>query len=424
MKCLDDFKLQLGKNLFKPIFIGGMGVDISSEQLALAGAKMGCIGHISDAIVHIVTDKHYGTNYSKRKLEKYKYNIKNQDKTDIKFDLGELVESTKLYVQKVMEKKKGVGQIFVNCMEKLTMNAPLETLKARLTAAMDAGIDGITLSAGLHLSSFSLVADHRRFKDCKLGIIVSSLRAFKIFLHKIQKFKRLPDYVIIEGPLAGGHLGFGMDWFRYKLKDIIKEIADFCKEMSLKIPLIAAGGIFTGSEAVDMINTGASGVQLATRFTITEECGLPTRIKQEYIKASESDVYVSQVSPTGYPMRILRQSPALNSGIRPNCEALGYILNGQSKCAYVNAYFRELAHNKKRIEVKDKVCICTHMKNYKLWTCGHNVYRLKDTTNKLADGSYQLLKTEHVLQDYLYGKNYEIHKPVIKTVEEKVAIEA
>ena len=64
------------------------------------------------------------------------------------------------------------------------------------------------------------------------------------------------------------------------------------------------------------------------------------------------------------------------------------------------------------------------MKNYKLWTCGHNVYRLKDTTNKLADGSYQLLKTEHVLQDYLYGKNYEIHKPVIKTVEEKVAIEA
>ena len=84
----------------------------------------------------------------------------------------------------------------------------------------------------------------------------------------------------------------------------------------------------------------------------------------------------------------------------------------------------ELAHNKKRIEVKDKVCICTHMKNYKLWTCGHNVYRLKDTTNKLADGSYQLLKTEHVLQDYLYSKNYEIHKPVIKTVEEKVALEA
>ena len=107
MKILDDFRLNLGKTLFKPIFIGGMGVDISSEQLALAGAKMGCIGHISDAIVHIVTDKHYGTNYSKRKLEKYKYNIKNQDKTDIKFDLGELVEATKLYLKG--REKEGSG---------------------------------------------------------------------------------------------------------------------------------------------------------------------------------------------------------------------------------------------------------------------------------------------------------------------------
>ncbi len=422
MKSLDDFRLNLGKNLFKPIFIGGMGVDISSEQLALAGAKMGCIGHISDALVHTLSDKYYSTNYSKSKLEKYKYNIKNKDKTDIKFDLGELVETTKFYVSKVMEKKKGVGQIFVNCMEKLTMNAPLETLKARLTAAMDAGIDGITLSAGLHLSSFSLVANHRRFKDCKLGIIVSSLRALKIFLLKIQKFRRLPDYVVVEGPLAGGHLGFGMDWFRYKLKDIIEEISNFCKEQSLKIPLIAAGGVFTGSEAVDMINTGASAVQVATRFTITEECGLPARVKQEYIKATESDVCVSLVSPTGYPMRILRQSPALNSGIRPNCEALGYILNRQGRCTYVDAYFKALAKNEKYPQVKEKVCLCTHMKNFKLWTCGHNVYRLKDTTNKFADGSYQLLKTEHVLQDYLHSKNYEIRKP--KIVEEKVVVEA
>ena len=144
-----------------------------------------------------------------------------------------------------------------------------------------------------NFSGLPLIADHRRFKDCKLGIIVSSLRALKIFLHKIQKFKRLPDYIIIEGPLAGGHLGFGMDWFRYKLKDIVKEISCFCKKNSLKISLIAAGGVFSGSEAVDMVQSGASGVQLATRFTITEECGLPTRIKQEYIKASESDVYVS-----------------------------------------------------------------------------------------------------------------------------------
>ena len=419
MQILGDFQLKIGNSFFKPIFIGGMGVDISSDRLALEGARIGGIGHISDALIHTVCDKYYKTNFSKNKLEKYKENKNNFNKEKIKFDLKEIKEATKIYVQKVMERKKGMGQIFVNCMEKLTMNNPLETLKARLESAMTAGIDGITLSAGLHLSSFSLIKDNRRFRDCKLGIIISSLRALRIFLTRTARVSRLPDYIVVEGPLAGGHLGFGMDWFRYKLKDIIKEIVAFLKKHSLNIPVIAAGGVFTGSEAVDMIKKGVNGVQVATRFTISKECGLPDRIKQEYLKANEEDVYVSQVSPTGYPMRILRQSPALNSGIRPNCEALGYILNAQSKCSYIEAYRQALDLNNKRPIVKEKVCICTHMKNYKLWTCGHNVFRLKDTTNKLADGSYQLPSAEHILKDYLYSKNYEAHKPALEEKKKK-----
>ena len=416
MQCLNDLQLKIGEYLTKPLVIGGMGVDISSDRLALEAARLGCIGHISDALVPTVCDNHYGTSYSKNKLEKYKYNKHSFDKSDIKFDLTEVFEATKLYVSKVMEKKKGVGKIFINCMEKLTMNNPRETLKARLEGAMEAGIDGITLSAGLHLSSFLLASQHRRFRDCKFGIIVSSLRALKIFLEKGKKVNRMPDYIVVEGPLAGGHLGFGLDWFRYKLKDIVKEIADFLKKYALPIPLIAAGGVFTGGDALAMIQNGANGVQVATRFTITNECGLPTRVKQEYITTQEDEVYVSSISPTGYPMRILRKSPALNSGIRPNCEALGYLLNSQSKCAYIDSYRKALELNEKRVSVKDKVCLCTHMKNFKVWTCGHNVYRLKDTTNKLNSGGYQLLSAEHVINDYLYSQNNIIQKPTLEEI--------
>lgn len=409
MKCLNDFRLKIGNDLLKPIFIGGMGVDISSDKLALEGARLGCVGHISDALSPVLSDRYFKTNNSKNKLETYKYNIKNKDKKDIHFDVNEIFESSKNYVQKIMDKKKGAGKIFINCMEKLTMNASLKTLKARLEGAMSGGIDGITLSAGLNLSSLALVEDHDRFHDCKFGIIVSSVRVLKIFLEKIKKLNRMPDYIVIEGPLAGGHLGFGLDWFRYKLQDIVKNIVEFLKKHSLKIPLIPAGGIFTGTEAVDLINLETHGVQLATRFTISQECGLPDRAKQEYIKAKESDVYVSNISPTGYPMRILRQSPGLNSGIRPNCEALGYLLKN-GKCSYIDNYYKALELNPKRPIVKEKVCLCTHMKNYKIWTCGHNVYRLKDTTSKLEDGSYFLPRAEHIINDYLYSKNYEINK--------------
>ena len=94
---------------------------------------------------------------------------------------------------------------------------------------MDGGIDGITLAAGLHLGSFGLIEDHPRFRDVKLGIIVSSVRALQLFLRKSGRTNRLPDYVVVEGPLAGGHLGFGMDWREYDLATITKEVVEFIK---------------------------------------------------------------------------------------------------------------------------------------------------------------------------------------------------
>ena len=417
MKCVDDFRLRFGQRELVPIIVGGMGVDISTAELALEAARLGGIGHISDAMVPTVSDRRFKTHFVKEKLKLYKYNVASSDKSLVHFDLGRLSEATHNHVGRTMEAKRGDGMIFVNCMEKLTMNAPRETLRVRLGAALDAGVDGITLSAGLHLGSFSLIQDHPRFRDAKLGIIVSSLRALQLFLRKNAKLDRLPDYIVIEGPLAGGHLGFGMDWAKYDLHAIVAEIRRHLQAEGLDIPLVAAGGIFTGSDAVSFLDSGVAAVQVATRFTVTRECGLPDDVQQEYFKASEDDIEVNTVSPTGYPMRMLKNSPAIGSGIRPNCEAYGYLLDGSGNCAYITAYNREVgAHAKakkktKHLSVMDKTCLCTHMRNFDCWTCGQYTYRLKDTTRRLEDGSYQVLSAEHVFQDYRFSVDQKIALP-------------
>jgi len=405
MKRVEDFRLRLGRHELVPIVIGGMGVDISTADLALVAARLGGIGHISDAMVPTVSDRRFKTRFVKQKLKQFKFNVANPDKSVVQFDLAPLAEATRLHVGRTMEAKKGDGLIFINCMEKLTMASPRETLRVRLSAAMDAGIDGITLSAGLHLGSLALVEDHPRFRDVKFGIIVSSLRALLLFLKKSARLNRLPDYIIVEGPLAGGHLGFGMDWAQYDLRSIATEILQYLAKENLNIPVIPAGGIFTGSDAVSYLEAGAGAVQVATRFTVTKECGLPERVKQEYFRAEEADIEVNLISPTGYPMRMLKQSPAIGSGIRPNCEAYGYLLDGSGNCAYIEAYNRELEKHPdgENISVKDKTCLCTHMRNFDVWTCGHYAFRLKETSRLLPDGTYWLPSAEHVFRDYQYS---------------------
>ena len=413
MKRVDDFRLRFGKKELVPIMIGGMGVDISTADLALEAARLGGIGHISDAMVQTVSDRRFDTSFVSAKLKQYKANVASSDKSSVHFNLDILEEATRNHVGRAMESKRGDGMIFINCMEKLTMNAPRETLRMRMRAALDAGIDGITLSAGLHLGSFALMEDHPRFRDAKLGIIVSSSRALALFLRKNAKLKRLPDYIIVEGPLAGGHLGFGMDWAKYDLRSIVTEMHQYLKTEGLDIPVIPAGGIFTGSDAVSYLETGSAAVQVATRFTAARECGLPDKVKQEYLKANEEDIEVNGISPTGYPMRMLKSSPAIGDGIRPNCEAYGYLLDSKGNCAYIEAYNREVALHPeaKKVSVKDKTCLCTAMRNFDCWTCGHYTYRLKDTTRKLADGSYRLLSAEHIFRDYQFSTDNKVALP-------------
>jgi nitronate monooxygenase len=411
---VDNFRLQLGAKEYVPIIIGGMGVNISTTELALAAEKLGGIGHISDALVTYVCDRLLKTTFVSRKRKKYLQYSNNPDKSAVLFDLEELAEAQKKYIEYTISQKTGNGAIFLNCMEKLTMNNSIPTLKIRLTAAMDAGIDGLTLAAGLNLRTLDLIQDHPRFRDVKIGIIISSVRALSIFLKRATRLNRLPDYIIVEGPLAGGHLGFGPeDWHTFDLKTIFTEVLAFLKKEALNIPVIPAGGIFTGTDAVDYLRMGAGAVQVATRFTISKEAGLPANVKQHYINAREEDIVVNMASTTGYPMRMLTESPTLRYAIKPNCEGLGYLLENGGKCTYIDAYYAALAERKtgEPLAVKEKTCLCTGMANYDCWTCGHTTYRLKETTNRLANGQWQLPKAEDIFRDYQFSSDHTIRLP-------------
>ena len=399
---LSDFRLKLKGQELMPLIVGGMGVDISTSALALELCRLGAIGHISDAMAPYVSDKKYSTRFQNQKFAKFRHLKDTNNMSDVKWDVESVYTAQVNHVSKTMNAKRGSGQIWINIMEKLQMGAPKETLQARVRGAMEGGIDGITLSAGLHLGTLKLVEDHPRFNDVLFGIIVSSARALKIFLQSSAKANRQPDYVIVEGPLAGGHLGFGLDWEKYDLRTIFNEVKDLLKELNLSIPLIPAGGIFTGQDAVNYLQEGASAVQVATRFTISQECGLPTHVKQEYIRAHEEDIVVNMTSPAGYPMRMLNYSPSLTSNIKPQCEALGYMLDRNGNCAYRDAYeAAPLDANGEKVPMTEKMCICYHFMKYNCYTCGHYVYRLKDTTTQLPDGSYYLPKAEEIFHDYM-----------------------
>ena len=418
MPKIDDFRLTLGDKQYVPIMQGGMGVDISTSDLALAVARQGGIGHISDAMSPYVSDRKFGTKFQSSKQKEFKEHSNSLDKGEVKWFHEKTYEGTINHVRSTMESKQGDGGVYINVMEKLTMGNPRETLRARLMASMDGGIDGITLSAGLHKGSLSLIEDQARFRDVKIGIIVSSARALNIFLRGAKRVNRMPDYVVVEGPLAGGHLGFGPDWKKYNLQSIVVEVIEFLKKNELNIPVIPAGGIFTGSDGVEYLQNGCAAVQVATRFTIAKECGYPDKVKQVYFNSQEDDVEVNYSSPTGYPMRMLKNSPSLKSNIRPNCEALGYILDKDGGCQYHQAWEASPLNEKgKKMPVTDKMCICYHFMKYDCYTCGQNVYRLKDTTTKLSNGEFYIPSATHVFNDYRYSMDHEID--TAKPPEEK-----
>jgi nitronate monooxygenase len=271
--------LVIGDLEFKiPIVQGGMGIKVSTSSLVSAVANAGAMGTLSGL----------GLGYGDPE------NLTDYEKASIN-GLAKEIRKTKAL------SKEAFG---VNIL------VAASNYKDLVLTSCKEKIDFIVSGAGLPLILPELVDD----SNIKLIPIVSSARALNLIVSKwVKKYSKLPDAVIVEGPLAGGHLGYSLnDLLNNKvssLEKITSEVINLISEVesryNKKIPVIPAGGIFDGKDIAKFLKMGASGVQLGSRFVVTSECSVPDSFKDLYIEAKEKDVeYID--SPVGMPGRVIK----------------------------------------------------------------------------------------------------------------------
>lgn len=261
------------KNIRLPIVQGGMGVGVSLSGLAAAVADEGGIGVISCAGLGL---------------------LYNQTPGDY---LKNCIWGLKEELRKAHEKTKGI--IGVNIMVALSNFADM------VRTAIAEKTDIIFAGAGLPMDLPSyLTPDSKTL----LAPIVSSARAAKIICEKwLSNYNYLPDTIVVEGPKAGGHLGFKNEQIEdesHSLEHLIPEVVTIAAQYRDKkiIPVIAAGGISTGEDILRFIRLGAAGVQMSSIFVPTDECDASPVFKQVYIDSSQKDLMIIQ-SPVGMPGR-------------------------------------------------------------------------------------------------------------------------
>lgn len=267
---------------FTPPYIiqGGMGIGVSLSGLAAAVANARGIGIIATAGIGM-NEPDFGSNFLEANIRVLRREIK-----------------------KAREMTKGI--IGVNIMVALTNYADMVEI------SIEEGVDLIISGAGLPLDLPKYLIEGCK---TKLVPIISSARAAGLICKRwFGKFGYLPDAFVVEGPLAGGHLGFSVEQLsdpEFALEKLIPkvldEIARFCEEhkVEVEIPVIAAGGIYTGADVHKFMQLGAAGVQMATRFVATHECDADIRFKQAYIDAKKEDLVIIK-SPVGLPGRAIR----------------------------------------------------------------------------------------------------------------------
>lgn len=262
-----------------PIIQGGMGVGISRSGLAGHVAKEGGIGIISTAQI----------GYDEPEFEQ------NPIQTNLK--------AIEKHIAKAKEIAKGNGLVGVNIM------VATKQYPDYVQAAAKAGADVIISGAGLPVDLPKYVEGY----DSKIAPIVSSVKAANVILKMWdRKYKRIPDFLVIEGPKAGGHLGFDkaqldhMENLNYEeeIKGIIAAKESYEEKYGRNIPVITAGGIFDYEDICRQFELGADGVQIATRFVVTKECDASESYKQAYINAKKEDIKIT-ISPVGMPGRAI-----------------------------------------------------------------------------------------------------------------------
>lgn len=268
-------KLNIGHKVTKvPIIQGGMGVGVSLSSLASAVANNGGIGIISGVQIGFREDD---------------------------FDKNTKAANERALAKEIRRAKKlsPNGIIGVNLM------VAIENYEDMVKIAVKEEVDLIISGAGLPKDLPSFIKD----SNTKIAPIVSSAKAAALITKLWQRrYDYLPDLIIVEGPDAGGHLGFSFDELEGEdypnlediVKDVIETIKPFEESSGKKISIIAAGGIFDGEDITRLLNLGADGVQMGTRFVATEECDASMEFKEAYVSAKKDDIQFV-ISPAGLP---------------------------------------------------------------------------------------------------------------------------
>lgn len=274
-----DRALRIGDLIARiPVIQGGMGVGISLSQLAGAVAKAGGIGIISTAQI----------GFKERDYDK------NPHECNIRAVGKEIARAKKI--------AEG-GIVGVNIMVATT------GYEDYVEAAVNAGADVVISGAGLPINLPELVKGSRT----KIAPIVSSLKAASVIIRQWKKkYNRLPDLVVVEGPLAGGHLGFSREElgvitkekYDEEVKAIIDYVGEVSKESDTDIPVIVGGGVYDRQDMEHYMDMGAKGVQIGTRFVATHECDAHENYKKAYVEAKKEDVVIVK-SPVGFPGRAI-----------------------------------------------------------------------------------------------------------------------
>ena len=272
--------LKVGNKVSKyPIIQGGMGVGVSMHRLAGTVSKEGGIGVISTADIGY-QEPDFSTNPMAANLRAIGTEIKKA---------REIAGEDKILGVNVMVALRNYAEIVKECVKQK--------------------IDLIISGAGIPKD----LPEYVKGTKTKIAPIVSSLRCCKLIVeHWKRKYDYIPDMIVIEGPEAGGHLGFKefelISENKPKLEDITTEVVSYIKnveeETGKEIPVVAAGGIWDGKDIKKFLDLGASGVQMATRFVATDECDAAQEFKEAYVNAKQEDIKIIH-SPVGMPGRAI-----------------------------------------------------------------------------------------------------------------------
>jgi nitronate monooxygenase len=300
-----------GINVPVPVVQGGMGVGVSLHPLASAVATAGGLGLLSSAGLDRIVSRRIG-----RKVGTY--------------------EAVRIEV--AAAKSRG-GFAGINIMVALQRD-----FEASVRGAIDAGADAIVSGAGLPLSLPGIQTP----RSTALVPIVSSARALDLICRRWERLRYRPDAVVLEGPLAGGHLGFRADEVELE-ENTLERLLPPVKETAMAhgdFPVVVAGGIYSQWDVRRFLALGADGVQMGTRFLATEESSASPAYKQAIVRARPEDMIVATApgSPCGLPFRVLRESPMYQSALvrarPPRCDK-GYVLLKDAQGRYARCAAKE-----------------------------------------------------------------------------------